>query len=218
MNSRETAYLILRIFALYIIIINLYTPLSFLPIFATNTSQFSNPISPLSYIFIFISLAPFALGVYLWISAKKLCSLFILEPDTSLINESNYSLNILKLAIILLGIYLIATSIPAIMQAIVTFSSTAEEIRNQPAYADGFQKGLTFRGFSLVMGLAMVLWNNADSIGKCNFDKSLKESAAVADLVFSNTTYQRTRHELHAANPRATLSDWCAYESRSLPS
>ena len=34
---------------------------------------------------------------------------------------------------------------------------------------------------------------------KCNFGSRLKEQAAVAALAFSNTTYQRTRNELHAA-------------------
>jgi hypothetical protein len=55
----------------------------------------------------------------------------------------------------------------------------------------------------------------ADSIRKCNFDESLKEQAAVAALRFSNTTYQRTRNELHAAYPGATVSDCRAQESRS---
>jgi len=47
----------------------------------------------------------------------------------------------------------------------------------------------------------------ADSTCKCNFDEGLKEQAAVAALRFSNTTYQRTRNELHAAYPGATVSD-----------
>ena len=57
-----------------------------------------------------------------------------------------------------------------------------------------------------------------DSSRKCNFGSRLKEQAAVAVLVFSNTTYQRTRNELHAAYLRARLSDCYPQESGAFSS
>jgi len=61
--------------------------------------------------------------------------------------------------------------------------------------------------------------NYLDSSRKGNFGSRLKEQAAVvAALVFSNTTYQRTRNELHAAYLGATLLNCYPQESGAFSS
>jgi len=160
MNSRETAFLILRIFALYIIAINFQSSMYNVSVIMANSSHSSSPAPFFSYMPLLAMIFPLAFGAYLWISAKKLCSLFVFKPDISLINENDYSLNILKIAIVIIGIYLMATSLPHVLQTITAFLLVPEDVRNlQPNYAIMFKQNLVLYSSLVAIGFLMVLGN-----------------------------------------------------------
>jgi len=160
MNSRETAFLILRIFALYIIVINFQSSMYSASVIVANFSMSSPPAPFFSYMPLLASLLPLAFAAYLWVSAKKLCSLFILEPSTSLINENDYSLNILKIAMVIIGIYLMVTSIPHILQTVTSFLLLPEDVRSlQPSYTNILKQNLVLYGIQIAIGLFMIVGN-----------------------------------------------------------
>jgi len=160
MNSNEIAYLILRILSLYIIITNLDFPMLYLYPFIFNSGHSSY--DPINIVSMIIGLCPLLFGLYLWISAKKLIPLFVLEKTLVQMPQNHQSLNILKLATMIMGLFLMVTYLPLLFADSVLYFQMAES----DAYLNGghinpaYLQNIMIHSVSLVIGFSLIVGNN----------------------------------------------------------
>ena len=160
MNSQEVAYLTLRIFSLFIIVTNLQNPM--LHLYPYFFGSFESATFSLDGITLIIGMTPLFMGIYLWLSSKKLVSLFMLSSSKKDLELSGQSLDTFKLAIVILGLYLMAVSLPNIFYTLnfflETYDSSVYQI-DQSTYNHFYAK-LAQHSISFIIGFSMFVGSN----------------------------------------------------------
>ena len=119
MTSKEIVFLTLRIFGLYIIVTNLNFFINQLSSLWQYQAQDNQLVAVL--VAHFINFIPFMVGIYLWLSAERVSKYFLLKDSSSDSAVISTSIDIYRTAIIIMGIYLIVTSIPWLLSNTILY-------------------------------------------------------------------------------------------------